>query len=403
MEYGTAIYKKNSGKQKEVSYIVLELALGGELFDFIANSGRFEEPIARYYFKQFMEGLDYCHQRGIAHRDLKPENLLLDHTFTLKIADFGFAAPIEGKDGSGTLTTKLGTLNYMAPEIHLKQPYQGKSVDLFAAAIILFIMVAQHPPFTTAQPNDPFYRCLAASRADIFWRTHCKSKEGGDAFFTEDFKDFVQAMLQLDASHRPSIPEVMAHKWMQGPMPTQDEIRAEFEKRDMIVKQTMEKERKEKEAMKNKRVEAIRKEATAYKSVEANLTDPSEFDASDDALFKPKKPLDQYERIFAQNSEFYSTYNPDMIEDAFISALRRQNIEPQFSDSKYKIKFLMSTKDQGSGEVQNVNICVRLLKVDDKTVCVEFQKLSGDQIRFQEHFLDFKGGVLKDFNDAVIA
>jgi hypothetical protein len=41
MEYGTAIYKKTSGKEKEVSYIVLELALGGELFDFIANSGRF--------------------------------------------------------------------------------------------------------------------------------------------------------------------------------------------------------------------------------------------------------------------------------------------------------------------------------------------------------------------------
>jgi len=38
----------------------------------------------------------------------------------------------------------------MAPEIHLKQAYSGKSVDLFAAAIILFIMVAQHPPFTTA-------------------------------------------------------------------------------------------------------------------------------------------------------------------------------------------------------------------------------------------------------------
>jgi serine/threonine protein kinase len=41
-----------------------------------------------------MEGLDYCHQRGVAHRDLKPENILLDHTFTLKIADFGFSAPI---------------------------------------------------------------------------------------------------------------------------------------------------------------------------------------------------------------------------------------------------------------------------------------------------------------------
>ena len=101
-----------------MSYIVLELALGGELFDFIAISGKFDEPLARYYFKQFMDGLSYCHQAGVSHRDLKPENLLLDNQFMLKIADFGFAAPVQGKDGSGTTSTKLGTITYMAPEIH---------------------------------------------------------------------------------------------------------------------------------------------------------------------------------------------------------------------------------------------------------------------------------------------
>ena len=67
-----------------------------------------------------MEGLSFCHEKGIAHRDLKPENLLLDSNYFLKIADFGLAGPVRGRDGKGYLTTKLGTKNYMAPEILLE-------------------------------------------------------------------------------------------------------------------------------------------------------------------------------------------------------------------------------------------------------------------------------------------
>jgi serine/threonine protein kinase len=42
---------------------------------------------------------------------------LLDKEFNLKIADFGFVAPANGRDGSGKLKTKLGTIMYRAPEI----------------------------------------------------------------------------------------------------------------------------------------------------------------------------------------------------------------------------------------------------------------------------------------------
>lgn len=41
-----------------------------------------------------MDGLEYVHKNGITHRDLKPENVLFDNNFNVKIADFGFAAPI---------------------------------------------------------------------------------------------------------------------------------------------------------------------------------------------------------------------------------------------------------------------------------------------------------------------
>ena len=88
-----------------MAYLVYEKAEGGELMDYLLITGAFSEPLARHYFKQLMQGLDYCHANGVAHRDLKPDNLLLDGDFNLKIADFGYAAPFLGRDGSGKMKT----------------------------------------------------------------------------------------------------------------------------------------------------------------------------------------------------------------------------------------------------------------------------------------------------------
>ena len=102
-----------------VYFFVLELAEAGVLFDYLTESGPFCEDIARQFFIQLLEGIHYLHQIGICHRDLKPENLFLNNEYNLKIGDFGFAAPIKGRDGTGTNLTYLGTEGFMAPEIHL--------------------------------------------------------------------------------------------------------------------------------------------------------------------------------------------------------------------------------------------------------------------------------------------
>ena len=69
----------------------------------------------------------------------------------------------------GKLTKKVGTIHYMAPEVHFGRPYEGQKVDMFAAAIILFQMVTKRLPFRTAERVDPIYRSVAAGRFDIFW------------------------------------------------------------------------------------------------------------------------------------------------------------------------------------------------------------------------------------------
>lgn len=95
-------------------FVVMEYVSGGELFDLIAQKGRLPEAEARYYFKQIIDGVDYCHHNLVTHRDLKPENLLIDENKSVKIADFGLSNLM--KDGK-FLKTSCGSPNYAAPEV----------------------------------------------------------------------------------------------------------------------------------------------------------------------------------------------------------------------------------------------------------------------------------------------
>lgn len=241
------MWVKSDGKQVPVAYMALELITGGELFDFVAQ-GAFSEQICRFYFKQMLQVMHHVHSRGTAHRDLKPENILLDENFNVKIADFGFAAPIMGRDGSGYLKTVLGTQAYMAPEIILKEPYQGHVVDLFALGIILFILYAGHPPFNQAHPNDPHYKLIATNRADLFWKYHSNRKPAG--FFSDSFKDLMTNMLQTMANQRLSITDIVGHPWMMGgPIASSDEVKAEFATRHSIIKASQDAEAAQKAAV----------------------------------------------------------------------------------------------------------------------------------------------------------
>lgn len=52
--------------------IALELAEGGELFEFISKQGRFNTEICRYYAKQIISTIEYLVEKDVTHRDLKP-------------------------------------------------------------------------------------------------------------------------------------------------------------------------------------------------------------------------------------------------------------------------------------------------------------------------------------------
>ena len=91
------------------SFIVMELAEGGELYEYIAKFGRFSTEVCRFYAKQMLNVLQYINQEGVAHRDIKPENILFDSKFNIKMSDFGLARDAKGSNGDFKLTSRVGT------------------------------------------------------------------------------------------------------------------------------------------------------------------------------------------------------------------------------------------------------------------------------------------------------
>ena len=147
-----------SGKQKPVLYIVEELAPKGQLLD-CGSLNAFPENIARLYFKQLLEGIEFLHKSRTCHRDLKLENFLLDSDFKLKISDFGFASEL--RSNQEKMFSCKGTMGYMAPEIFMGTGYSGEQADLFACGVVLFCMLLGRPPFKMAQSSDPYYFHIA--------------------------------------------------------------------------------------------------------------------------------------------------------------------------------------------------------------------------------------------------
>ena len=117
-----------------------ELASNGEAFDYVAAAGGLDDKFTRGLFLQVLAGVEHMHNKGVAHRDIKLENIFLDENCVPKVADFGLAKAFAGENGE-LLTTKLGTKNYMAPELYSQEkPYDGPPVDVFALGAILYMI-----------------------------------------------------------------------------------------------------------------------------------------------------------------------------------------------------------------------------------------------------------------------
>ena len=134
--------------------IVMEYLPKGELLDFIRKKTWVSNKNKLEICLEILYALQYLHERKpnyIVHRDIKPQNILLSECGKIKLADFGisrlftknlkrslsidFEESIDDFSEHRELTTQVGSLRYMAPEVKEGNKY-NQFIDIWSAGII---------------------------------------------------------------------------------------------------------------------------------------------------------------------------------------------------------------------------------------------------------------------------
>lgn len=115
---------------------------GGDLRFHISRK-TFTEEAVRFWIAELGCALRYIHKQGIVHRDVKPDNVLLDSEGHVHLADFNVASDITpGKP----LTSKSGTLAYLAPEVYGGKGYYSE-VDWWSLGVLFYECIYNKRPF----------------------------------------------------------------------------------------------------------------------------------------------------------------------------------------------------------------------------------------------------------------
>ncbi|KAL4510785.1 hypothetical protein ABPG72_004939 [Tetrahymena utriculariae] len=180
-------------------YFVLEYVSGGELFTYLRNKGKLDNPEALFYAAQVVSMFEYLHNKNIVYRDLKPENILIGADGYLKLTDFGFAKYCDSRT-----YTLCGTPEYLAPEILLNKGH-GKPVDWWCLGILIYEMLAGIDPFNDEDPMAIYQKIL-------------KGKVKFPRNFDKNAKSLVKHLLVADLTKRygnlkGGVNDIKTHRW----------------------------------------------------------------------------------------------------------------------------------------------------------------------------------------------
>jgi len=151
------------GEHDGVPFAVMQYLSGGSLEDYGAAGRGADVAGVLAALGAWLPGvasaLDFVHAQGYVHRDVKPGNILFDAHGHVFLSDFGVAKALaagpetsRGRTAATGAGLVLGTPEYMAPELIMGEPFDGR-IDQYALGVTVYELLAGRRPYEAASPT----------------------------------------------------------------------------------------------------------------------------------------------------------------------------------------------------------------------------------------------------------
>ena len=209
----------DSGEDATWTWIAMELAEGGDLFDKIEADSGVSEDIAHVYFTQLINAVGYMHSKGVGHRDIKPENVLLSADGDLKLADFGMATLFEYHGKRKLAITMCGSPPYIAPEVLSCSTQEGLKgtgycadfADIWSCGVVLFVLLAGNTPW--GKPTEGFDEYGRRNEFSEYVKSNGRPSDELWNALPVDVLSLLRGMMRVDVGSRFSMEDVRRHPW----------------------------------------------------------------------------------------------------------------------------------------------------------------------------------------------
>jgi calcium-dependent protein kinase len=188
-------------------FVITEFLEKGNLEMEIKKKKIFMEKQVANIIYQVLLAANYCHGNGVIHRDLKPMSILVENVdsnekYDVKVVDFGTLNSLEE---NLKVKRKLGSINYMAPEVLSSTKYDAKC-DLWSIGVITYLFLLGILPFDNEDEN------IIMSNIR---KGEVKFDKVKAVKISTPAKELICKMLEVDPNKRITAFDALNHPWFE--------------------------------------------------------------------------------------------------------------------------------------------------------------------------------------------